>query len=448
MEKVNVHPAPAPLQPARRLRMKIPGGISLRTKTVAAVILSLLISSPISAFINSYVNALMDGNVSSIYGVYINTGVTLLITTVIISLFIHLLVIRPISKVVEATSHAADGDLTTMIEKNSKDEIGQLSEAFNTMIVKLRGLIESANKTVSQVSTSSEELKLGAEQNSSAIEQISTTVQDVVAGSDNQAQSALKLRDSALHISKEMESSSLAIQAVAALSNTSSKNASEGIQKAEATIEQMNLVQRSVSQTSKDINALGEKSNEIGNIIEVITQIADQTNLLSLNAAIEAARAGEHGKGFAVVADEIRKLAEKSAQAAGTIHELIAEIQTDTTKAVASMNDGTEIVNKGIIMVNETGTSFDAIVKDIQNVTKQLHDVSKTSESVNANSKQMTELINEIAAITEQTSASTQEVAASIEQQTATMEEVTSSSVNLNRLAHNLKENLRKFKVS
>ncbi|MBM7553572.1 methyl-accepting chemotaxis protein [Thalassobacillus pellis] len=423
--------------------IKFPGLRSLRTKVIAAIVLSLLISSPISAYINAYVKQMYEGS----YGVYINTGVTLLVTTSLISVFIHLLVIRPLNNVVQATRKASEGDLTFTLEVKSNDEIGQMAGAFNTMLENLSVLINKANHTITQVVSSSDELKAGAKQNSKSIDQISVSAQEVVSGTESQSQSVTQLRDAVGGISKEMGLSSESIQSVSQVSDQALNNAEQGSETVKETVKQMNLIQTAVDNTSEEIHTLEEKSVKIDEITEAITQIAEQTNLLSLNAAIEAARAGEHGKGFAVVADEIRKLAEKSADAAGNIQELIKEIQNDTSKAVTAMKNGTSVVEKGIMMVDQTGDTFENIVIDIRRISSQLADVAKIARRVDDNTKNMNDMTNNIAAITEQTAGSTQQVAAAVEEQTASMEEIASSSVSLNTLAQNLQEDINEFKI-
>jgi methyl-accepting chemotaxis protein len=416
---------------------------SLRVKTILAVVISLLVSSPISSFINSYVRQFVEGS----YGVLVNTGVTLLIATSIITLFIHFIVIKPLNEVVQAAQNVADGDLTSTVNYQSKDEIGQLSTAFNAMIESLRQLVNKTSETVVQVASYSEELKSGAEQNGKAIEQISISIQEVVAGAEHQVNTFLELSKSSREISMGMQQSNTAINSMATLSSTASKKANVGFESVVETIEHMNVVQASVTETSQVVNTLGNKSSEIGSIVNIITQLANQTNLLALNAAIEAARAGVNGKGFAVVADEVRKLAEQSASAAGNIQELIKVIQSETDKAVNAINSGKVIVEKGIDMVNLSGESFKDIVRDIQEVSRQSQEVATIVEKANKQSQNMSSMIENIAAISEQTSGSTQQVAASVEEQNASMDEITTSALMLNKMAQGLQENINKFKT-
>ncbi|WP_412675755.1 methyl-accepting chemotaxis protein [Bacillus pacificus] len=212
-------------------------------------------------------------------------------------------------------------------------------------------------------------------------------------------------------------------------------------------IRKMNLIQESVKDSCDIVNSLGDKSNEISQIVSLITSIAEQTNLLALNASIEAARAGENGKGFAVVADEVRKLAEESAKAGGDIRKLVDEILTQTSNSVKSINKGTDIVEDGRKTVNETGAAFKDIVNYVHNITLQSEDVNKAMIIVSEKTDQTTGIIEEIAAIAEQASSSIQNVAASIEEQSSSNDEIATSAIVLSKTANKLKTEISRFNI-
>lgn len=417
---------------------------SIWVKMLVAVVISLLISSMISTYITSYVKTLIGGS----FGVSINTIVSLLVSTTIITLFVKFLIINPLNRVIQVIRKAAEGDLTVKISYQSKDEIGQLSDAFNFMITNLRDLVDKTSKAAEQVSAYSEELNVSVEQNSKTIEQISASIQELAVGSETQSKDASQLSEANQEVSQGAEKLALSIHSVAESSNVADKKAIAGIELASETVEQMNLIQESVKETAKTVNALGGKSKEIGDIVGIITQIADQTNLLALNAAIEAARAGEHGKGFAVVANEVRKLAEESSRAAGNIGEIIKGIQLDTDTAVHSMTSEIDIVEKGILMVNKTGESFNDIIQSVHTISSQIQQVSAIfDEQVGRNSSNMKRIIEDIVAITEQAAGNTQQIASAIEEQNASIEEIASSSALLNKMSRELKEDVNAFKI-
>jgi methyl-accepting chemotaxis protein len=195
------------------------------------------------------------------------------------------------------------------------------------------------------------------------------------------------------------------------------------------------------------IKLLGNHSQKIGKILEVISQISDQTNLLALNAAIEAARAGEHGRGFAVVADEVRKLAEESKHSADQIADLIATIQNDTARAVNIMEKGNTEVQNGLQVVDTAGQSFQQILQSIQGVTSQIQEVAATSQEISASSEEITASVEEVASIASEAAASTNQVATSAETQLASIQEITQSINELSKLALDLQDTVNQFKM-
>lgn len=370
------------------------------------------------------------------------------ILALLIGTFITRMITKPISALARGAESIASGDLTGEdIQVRYRDEIGRLTASFNQMKASLQGVIQQVSANAEQVAATSEELSASAEETSKATEQISMAVQDVAIGSEKQAASTSETAQAVEEISAGMHQAAASIQAVADLTVMANEKAAMGNAAVTQTVEQMNLVQQSTAQSSEVVNALGEKSKEIGQIVEFITEIASQTNLLALNAAIEAARAGEQGKGFAVVADEVRKLAEQSANAAGDIRELITEIQREAERAVRSIYAGTEVVGEGISLVARTGEAFQDITASIQQVTDESQQVSAIVEQVNASSQTTAKMIKGVSEISEQAAGNIQNVAASAEEQNAAMEEVSASAEALSRMAQELRETISKFKV-
>ncbi|MBU5672136.1 methyl-accepting chemotaxis protein [Paenibacillus sp. MSJ-6] len=414
---------------------------SLRAKMIFVIVLSMLICLPISAVISYLI-----GEFS--IGIIINTSVNLLVSTVVIFLVTEFVIINRLKKVLNATNIAASGDLTVVTEVGAKDEIGNLSSSFNIMINNFNDVVTKTNNVAIDVSTYAEEFKISAEQSSSSVTKISTAMQEIVAGSELQSLKSIELLDFSKLVEAEMDNVDGSIQAVTKLSNETSVKADTGLQLIDETIRKMNLIQESVEDSSRLVNSLGNKSNEISNIVTLITSIAEQTNLLALNATIEAARAGEHGRGFAVVAEEVRKLAEESARAGGEIRKLVDEILSQTYKTVQSINIGTEIVEVGRKTVNKTGEAFNDIVNYVHNITHQSEDVKKAMLVVSRKTNQTIGIIEEIATIAEQTSSTIQIVSASMEKQSSSNEEVASSAIILSKTASNLRNEISRFKFS
>ncbi|MGC5325991.1 methyl-accepting chemotaxis protein [Brevibacillus sp. SYSU BS000544] len=340
-----------------------------------------------------------------------------------------------------------EGDLTSRIHVKSKDEIGQLATGFNAFLDNLQNMIRKINSSVLQVASSAEQLTASAEQTSSATEEIATTIQDMATGSEQQVESVHRGSRTIKEMTSGVKDISLLADDVASLTTTANAVSVEGDQSIQHAVTQMKAIHTTILDLSKIVKGLGEQSKEIGQIIEAITSIASQTNLLALNAAIEAARAGEHGRGFAVVADEVRKLAEQSSGSAQQIANLITTIQIETQKAVDAMEKGTNEVSEGIHVVNAAGQSFAHIHSAVNNVAAKIDQVSTLSRGVSTGTEQVVQSISQIQIVSEAAASGTQNISAASEEQLASMEEITSSATALAKMAVELQDMVGKFKV-
>jgi len=354
---------------------------------------------------------------------------------------------KPLKRLMEATQKMAGGELGEEVPVTSGDELGHLARSVNEMRENLRGLVEQIGFHAEQVAATSEELSASAEQTRATSDHIASSIQEIADGSERQVNRSEEFARVTREISGGMEGAAASIQFVSELTGTANEKAREGNGVVQQTVGQMELIQASTTEAAEVVNQLGRKTDEIGTIVGLITEIASQTNLLALNAAIEAARAGEHGRGFAIVADEVRKLAEQSAGAAGSITSLIGEIQSESEKAVASMREGTKVVEEGIEMVSMTGAAFEEILGSIGRVADEASAVAAIVSQVNVSSSNMVSGVEDMAGIAAQASGSTQGVAASTQQQSASMAEVSYSSEELSRMAQELQDVIGKFKV-
>lgn len=372
----------------------------------------------------------------------------ILILAILASVFFTRRLLKPLYLILEKILAVAGGKLdVSPLTLRSKDEIGQLAQAFNTMLANLRHLIGQVSSSADQVANSAEELTSSSAQSALAAGQVADSITEVAAGAEKQVVAVNAASSNITQLFNGVEQIATNTRAMAATSDTAASAAQSGGKMVAQAIRQITNIETTVTGIAQVVQKLGERSQEIGQIIVTISGIAGQTNLLALNAAIEAARAGEQGRGFAVVAEEVRKLAEQSEQAAQKITALIGEIQADTTKAVAAMDDGTREVKAGTEIVTAAGGSFNEITALVNQVSRQVAEVLGEIQTMANSSNQFIASIHEIDQITKGTAEHSQTVSAATEEQSASMEEIAAASQALTKMADELQTAVRAFKL-
>lgn len=384
-----------------------------------------------------------------IYAKSFRIEVILIIAAIMLSIIITLLLCRNINRsfkeLIHISNKVASGDLSESVVIKSKDEFAELGKANNEMIHNLKKLILNIQDTSEQVAASSEELTASAEQSAQVTNDIANSINEVANSALVQLEQVSEANEVLNEMSKFIEKVATRGSASSEQANNATQAAQEGSNAVQLALRQMNHIEETIEKTGLAVATLGERSKEIIQIVEVISDIASQTNLLALNAAIEAARAGEHGKGFAVVADEVRKLAEQSQKATEDIGKLIHTIQIDTEKAVHAMQEGKVEVGKGSQAVNIGKETIHSIVEVMKEMSENSKEIAREIKEVEAGTQHILSSANEVDNTSKNMSGATQTISAATEEQSAAMEQISSSSKSLAELAQSLDEETRKF---
>ena len=388
------------------------------------------------------------GSMESVTTILLIANITTIIAGIIIFTFISRNVTSNLKHIVKITSEVANGNLTvSKLNYSGKDEIGQLASSINQMKENMQHVLQNVTAASSAVSSRSEELTQAANEVKEGNTQIALTMEELSSGAETQANGASDLAENMNEFVKTVIQSEKSGQEIATASQGVLALTTDGTTLMNESVQQMQRIDTIVSESVDRVKNLDKQSKEISNLVSVIKEIADQTNLLSLNAAIEAARAGEHGKGFAVVADEVRKLSEQVATSVVEITSIVNAIQSDTKHVVESLSSGYNEVQTGSDHIEETRQSFDTIKEAVTAMTTKITSISANLKDIAGNSNAMNNLIEEIASVSEESAAGVEQAAASAQQTASSMEEVSHSADELAGLAEQLNEQLTSFKL-
>lgn len=326
--------------------------------------------------------------------------------------------IRKMSDVMDDIA-SGEGDLTKRLDVTSRDELGHLADNFNRFLCKLHDSIATVSQTTLQVSSAAAELDSTAREMALGTEEVASQAGTVAAAGEEMTATSNDIAQNCMTAAEGARRASAAAVAGAAV--------------VQETVQGMGRIAARVRESATTVESLGARSDQIGEIIGTIEDIADQTNLLALNAAIEAARAGEQGRGFAVVADEVRALAERTTRATGEIGNMIKSIQSETRSAVGAMEGGVKEVEKGTAEAAKSGEALQDIIAQIESVTQQVNQIAVAAEEQTATTSEISSNMQQITAVVHQTAKGAQQSAAAAGQ--------------LSQLAESLQRVVKQFKL-
>jgi methyl-accepting chemotaxis protein len=307
--------------------------------------------------------------------------------------------VRPIRRVIDSIRDIAEGegDLTRKVDESAADETGELGRWFNVFVAKLRGILVDVSGATREVA--------------GAATQIAASAEEMATGLSRQEQQSAQVSAAVEEMSVSVQEVARKAQTAAEAATASQSDSVSGGEVVQQTVSEMQAIAKDVTTSSKTVSTLGKKSEEIGQIIKVINDIADQTNLLALNAAIEAARAGEHGRGFAVVADEVRKLAERTTKATEEVSSSIREIQTETVHAVQQIEAGAGRVAKGVNLANSAGQALGRITQSSEGLSGMVQSIAAAADQQSSAASEIAGAVERINAVSRESAESANQAA-------------------------------------
>lgn len=391
-------------------------------------------------------NLLINNESSVIVGLIVSVVVAVI--GIILAIYVSMIISKPIKSVSERMGLLAEGDLRQKpLETKSRDEIGQLVIETNKMNENIKNLLREISAVSETVLVQSGELTQIAGEVKDGSNQVASTMQELSSGSETQADITSELASSMVEFEEKINEANRSGEEVYQSSHHVIELTKEGSRLMELSIQQMSVINTIFEDAVEKVRTLDNQSQEIFKLVGVIKDIAEQTNLLALNAAIEAARAGEHGKGFAVVADEVRKLAEQVSLSVTDITDIVYSIQSESSVVTESLQVGYKEVKNGMNQIKTTGETFEKINYALVEMADGVKIISTNLSVIAKNSGTINKSIEEIAAVSEESAAGIEQTAASIQHTSSSMEEVAASSDQLAQLAENLNQQIAKFKI-
>ena len=352
-----------------------------------------------------------------------------------------------LSEFLEVSQRVYNGDMTIDLDYDTPDEFGKIAHSYNDILGKIRNITAKIQDITNELTDSAETMSTGVNESAQVVTSIADSINGIAELSVSQNRNVDNATSAINNIVTGVNDVAQLAKQTADKANEVGSTVNQGIEGINVISQHMDRIETMVSTSADQVDTLGHRSEEIGQIVETIVNISGQTNLLALNAAIEAARAGEHGRGFAVVAEEIRKLAEDSQEAAQHIAELIGNIQDETKKAVDAMHNGNNGVRKGTEVVKEAMAEFSQVTNMVDNMVDQMARVARHIENVSAQSEQVVRATTSVSKDSDKIAGETQQVSAASEEQSATMQELANENTKLADMAQRLQEQLKVFRT-
>ena len=378
-------------------------------------------------------------------------AVVLILVAAVVSIYYSRHLTRNIGTLYEAASGISQGDLSKLVRFDEPsripDEVDSLAEAINHMLENLRELVSHLQKTARHIAQSANTLSTGAENVTSANNEVAGSIHNIARSAELQSELVSRASTLMTEIAAGIEKSSSAAEAAARAVAETHTAARTGTEVANLAVDKLHQVFERVESASERVFAFGEKSQAIGKIVDVITQISQRTNLLALNATIEAARAGEYGRGFAVVADEVRKLAESAGRSAEQITLLLSDLRTDADQAVAGMEESTRDLQASREDLASIIQSLDGIVTAALRGAEKAEQIARSSAGQMQGSQEMVGAIHHISDLARQNATSTEEVQKATAEQTTVMEKLSASALELSNISLELEEVVSRFRL-
>lgn len=377
---------------------------------------------------------------------------------IIVTIILAIAVFPVVSIIGRAINHSFDemtgaafriskGDFTQKMDTSSSSAAGELGHAFNSMVDKLRDILTETSNITRHVAETSRNIFDKNSNIKTAMEQVATSANELATGANEIAEDVTDMSESINEIEQKVAAYASSTKEMNTRSEQTLQLVDKGRQALEVQAEGMRRNVEATANVSDTIEELARKAQGISAITKTISDLAEQTNLLSLNASIEAARAGEHGRGFAVVAQEVRKLAEESTSSTKQVFHLVQSIDEGIRQAISNMKVNEEVVNMQTERIRESGLVFTEIVQSVQFISEQIYAFSEESDAMLESARKISGAIQNISAITQQSAAGTEQVSASMNEQIASVQGVVEETERMLSMATQLQRTIQVFKM-